>query len=98
MIFIQVFQTKKQIDVLSDVLENTVFDTNIPFKLTGRAFQLLTDIFLFYDFSVQNFFLSYKVSISFVFFSSFVFIFFVLLWQFWLIKFLDMYDTTFLCK
>ena len=64
MIFIQVFQTKKQIDVLSDVLENTVFDTNIPFKLTGRAFQLLTDIFLFYDFSVQNFFLSYKEYIS----------------------------------
>ncbi|XP_026298436.1 origin recognition complex subunit 3 isoform X3 [Apis mellifera] len=58
---VQVFQTKKQIDVLSDVLENTVFDTNIPFKLTGRAFQLLTDIFLFYDFSVQNFFLSYKI-------------------------------------
>lgn len=32
-----------------------------PFKLTGRAFQLLTDIFLFYDFSVKGFLQGYKL-------------------------------------
>lgn len=61
---------KKQIDMLSDVLENTVFSTNIPFKLTGRAFQLLTDIFLFYDFSVETFLQSFKVLLLFLFLSS----------------------------
>ncbi|XP_076379129.1 origin recognition complex subunit 3 isoform X3 [Megalopta genalis] len=58
---VQVFHSPTQINILSDVLENIVFCTNIPFKLTGRAFQLLTDIFLFYDFSVENFLQSYKV-------------------------------------
>ena len=57
---VQVFHTQTQINILSDVLENTVFCTQIPFKLTGRAFQLLTDIFLFYDFSVESFLQSYK--------------------------------------
>ena len=57
---------QKQIDILSDVLEKTVFCTNIPFKLIGRAFQFLTDIFLFYDFSVENFLHSYKVPIYFI--------------------------------
>ncbi|XP_076173479.1 origin recognition complex subunit 3 isoform X2 [Ptiloglossa arizonensis] len=58
---VKVFHMQTQINVLSDVLENTVFCSNIPFKLTGRAFQLLTDIFLFYDFSVENFLQSYKI-------------------------------------
>ena len=58
---VQVFHTQTQIHILSDVLENTVFCTEIPFKLTGRAFQLLTDIFLFYDFSVESFLQSYKM-------------------------------------
>ncbi|XP_003486245.1 origin recognition complex subunit 3 isoform X1 [Bombus impatiens] len=58
---VQVFHMQKQINILSDVLEKTVFCTNIPFKLTGRAFQFLTDIFLFYDFSVENFLHSYKI-------------------------------------
>lgn len=46
---------------LSDVLESTVFSTKIPFKLIGRAFQLLADVFLFYDFSVDNFLKNYKM-------------------------------------
>ncbi|KAK1134513.1 hypothetical protein K0M31_007294 [Melipona bicolor] len=58
---VQVFHMQKQIDILSDVLEKTVFCINIPFKLIGRAFQFLTDIFLFYDFSVENFLHSYKI-------------------------------------
>ncbi|XP_076621406.1 origin recognition complex subunit 3 [Colletes latitarsis] len=58
---VQVFHTQIQVNILSDVLENIVFCSEIPFKLTGRAFQLLTDIFLFYDFSVENFLQSYKI-------------------------------------
>ncbi|XP_076287775.1 origin recognition complex subunit 3 [Lasioglossum baleicum] len=58
---VQVFHSPTQINILSDVMENIVFSTDIPFKLTGRAFQLLTDIFLFYDFSVENFLYGYKI-------------------------------------
>ncbi|XP_018059490.1 PREDICTED: origin recognition complex subunit 3 [Atta colombica] len=58
---VQVFYTQTQVKTLADVLENTVFSTKIPFKLIGRAFQLLTDIFLFYDFSVDNFLQNYKI-------------------------------------
>ncbi|EFN63928.1 Origin recognition complex subunit 3 [Camponotus floridanus] len=56
-----VFHTQTQVEALSDVLENTVFSSKIPFKLIGRAFQLLTDIFLFYDFSVDNFLQNFKI-------------------------------------
>ncbi|EZA61918.1 Origin recognition complex subunit [Ooceraea biroi] len=49
------------IKTLSDVLDATVFSSNIPFRLIGRVFQLLTDIFLFYDFSVDNFLQNYKI-------------------------------------
>ncbi|XP_025155022.1 origin recognition complex subunit 3 [Harpegnathos saltator] len=58
---VQVFYTQTQVETLSDVLESTVFSTEIPFKLIGRAFQLLTDIFLFYDFSVDHFLQNYKI-------------------------------------
>ncbi|KAL0123475.1 hypothetical protein PUN28_005767 [Cardiocondyla obscurior] len=58
---VQVFYTQTQVKTLANVLESTVFSTKIPFKLIGRAFQLLTDIFLFYDFSVDNFMQNYKI-------------------------------------
>ncbi|XP_011641355.1 origin recognition complex subunit 3 [Pogonomyrmex barbatus] len=58
---VQVFHTQTQVKTLSDVLESTVFTSTIPFKLIGRAFQLLTDIFLFYDFSVDIFLQNYKL-------------------------------------
>lgn len=58
---VQVFHTQTQVETLSDVLESTVFSSKIPFKLIGRAFQLLTDIFLFYDFSVDNFLQNFKI-------------------------------------
>ncbi|XP_015431243.1 PREDICTED: origin recognition complex subunit 3 [Dufourea novaeangliae] len=58
---VQVFHTQTQMNILSEVIENIVFCTNIPFKLTGRAFQLLTDIFLFYDFSVEHFLQNYRI-------------------------------------
>lgn len=57
----QVFYTQRQDKSLSDILEGTVFSGKTSFMLTGRAFQLLTDIFLFYDFSVDSFLQGYKV-------------------------------------
>lgn len=73
---------QKQINILSDVLEKTVFCTNIPFKLTGRAFQFLTDIFLFYDFSVENFLHSYKVLVYFILCLQFFFISYIRFFSF----------------
>ncbi|XP_008202890.1 origin recognition complex subunit 3 [Nasonia vitripennis] len=60
---IQVFHTQKQVDSLSDVLDGIVLAPNIPFKLTGRAFKLLIDIFIWYDFSVKSYLQSYKVCV-----------------------------------
>jgi len=34
---------------------------NIPFKLTGRAFKFLVEVFLYYDFSVNSFLQSLRV-------------------------------------
>ncbi|XP_063988674.1 origin recognition complex subunit 3 [Diachasmimorpha longicaudata] len=58
---VKVFHTQTQIKSLSDVLEGTVLSGKTSFMLTGRAFQLLTDIFLFYDFSVHGFLQGYKL-------------------------------------
>ncbi|KAK0091384.1 hypothetical protein PV326_003305 [Microctonus aethiopoides] len=58
---VQVFHTPTQMKSLSDVLEGTVLSGKTPFKLTGSAFKLLTDIFLFYDFSVDNFLQGFKI-------------------------------------
>ncbi|XP_066589757.1 origin recognition complex subunit 3 isoform X2 [Prorops nasuta] len=60
---LRVFQTPKQDKSLSELIENIIFSSKIPFKLIGSAFQLLTDIFLFYDFSVDNFLKNYKFCI-----------------------------------
>ncbi|XP_011498206.1 PREDICTED: origin recognition complex subunit 3 [Ceratosolen solmsi marchali] len=58
---VQVFHTPTQLKNLSYILDDIVLSSNIPFKLTGRAFKLLVDIFLYYDFSVQSFLQSYKI-------------------------------------
>ncbi|XP_012254111.2 origin recognition complex subunit 3 isoform X2 [Athalia rosae] len=58
---VQVFQAQSQVKSLSSVFEGIVLSTETSFKLTGRAFQLLTDIFLFYDFSVRGFLEGYKL-------------------------------------
>ncbi|XP_047365603.1 origin recognition complex subunit 3 isoform X3 [Vespa velutina] len=58
---IKVLHMQTQIKSLADILEGTIFSSDISFRLTGRAFQLLTDIFLFYDFSVDRFLQNYKL-------------------------------------
>lgn len=58
---IKVLHMQTQVKSLADLLEVTILSPDILFKLTGRAFQLLTDIFLFYDFSVDRFLQNYKL-------------------------------------
>ncbi|KAK2584685.1 hypothetical protein KPH14_007025 [Odynerus spinipes] len=58
---VKVLHMQTQIKSLGDILEGTIFSSDILFRLTGRAFQLLTDIFLFYDFSVDRFLQNYKL-------------------------------------
>ncbi|XP_015175736.1 PREDICTED: origin recognition complex subunit 3 isoform X2 [Polistes dominula] len=58
---VKVLHMQTQIKSLADILEGTIFSTDIFFRLTGRAFQLLTDIFLFNDFSVDRFLQHYKL-------------------------------------
>ncbi|KAG7211303.1 hypothetical protein KM043_010600 [Ampulex compressa] len=60
-LLVEVFHMQTQMMILSDVVERTVFSSDIPFKLIGKAFQFLTDIFLFYDFSVESFLAGYKI-------------------------------------
>ncbi|KAF7382393.1 hypothetical protein HZH68_015312 [Vespula germanica] len=58
---IKVLHMQTQVKSLADILEGMIFSPDISFRLTGRAFQLLTDIFLFYDFSVDRFLQNYKL-------------------------------------
>ncbi|XP_014612811.1 PREDICTED: origin recognition complex subunit 3 [Polistes canadensis] len=58
---VKVLHMQTQIKSLADILEGTIFSSDILFRLTGRAFQLLTDIFLFNDFSVDRFLQHYKL-------------------------------------
>lgn len=51
-----------QLQSLSDTLEGIICSHNVPFKLTGKAFQFLEQMFLFYDLSVDGFLQAYKVS------------------------------------
>ncbi|XP_051171471.1 origin recognition complex subunit 3 [Leptopilina boulardi] len=61
---IKVFSTQTQLLSLSDILEGIVFSHNVPFKLTGKAFKFLEDMFLFYDLSVDGFLQAYKICLA----------------------------------
>lgn len=58
---VQVFHTETQVKKLSEILLGTVLSHKIPLKLTRRAFPLITEIFLYYDFSVHCFLQGYKL-------------------------------------
>ncbi|KAL4706515.1 hypothetical protein ACJJTC_015713 [Scirpophaga incertulas] len=59
-LLIKVFQPHSSPVYLNQVLENIFLTHTSPFHLSGRAFQLLIDVFLFYDFSVKGLIQSYK--------------------------------------
>lgn len=59
---LSIFQSEPSVANLNKVLESVLLTPYCPFHLSGNMFKLLTDIFLFYDFSVKGFVEGFKVS------------------------------------
>ncbi|XP_050663609.1 origin recognition complex subunit 3 isoform X2 [Leptidea sinapis] len=59
-LLIKVFHSHPSHVYMNQVLENIFLTHTSPFHLSGKAFELLTDVFLFYDFSVTGFVQSIK--------------------------------------
>ncbi|XP_047514983.1 origin recognition complex subunit 3 [Pieris napi] len=59
-LLIKVFHSQPSHVYMNQVLENIFLTHSSPFHLSGKAFELLTDVFLFYDFSVTGIIQSIK--------------------------------------
>lgn len=59
-ISIKVFSSQPSTAYLNNILENVFFTGHCPFSLSGNVFNLLTDIFLFYNLSVTGFVKHFK--------------------------------------
>ncbi|XP_066259603.1 origin recognition complex subunit 3 [Euwallacea similis] len=59
---VQIFKCQPSTVHLNNVLEELLFTPFCPFQLGGRVFDLFTEIFLFYDFSVHNFVQNIKIA------------------------------------
>nr|CAD7402174.1 unnamed protein product [Timema poppensis] len=57
---IQVFHSQSSTDLLNIVVDKVLLSSDCPFHLGDKTFQLLIDIFLFYDFSVHGFIQGFK--------------------------------------
>ncbi|XP_014219499.1 origin recognition complex subunit 3 [Copidosoma floridanum] len=57
----QVFRMKNQVEILENVLDGIISSPDIPFKIIGGTFDMLVDIFLWYNFSVEDFLKSCKI-------------------------------------
>lgn len=67
---IKVFSSQPSTTYLNNILEKVFFTGHCPFLLSGKVFNLLTDIFLFYDLSVTGFVKHFKVSGNYSFLSG----------------------------
>ncbi|KAM5257183.1 origin recognition complex subunit 3 [Ctenodactylus gundi] len=52
---IELFQSLSCKEHLTTVLDKLLFTTQYPFKISEKVLQVLTNIFLYHDFSIQNF-------------------------------------------
>ncbi|XP_014363430.2 origin recognition complex subunit 3 [Papilio machaon] len=59
-LLMKVFHSHSSPVYMNQVLENIFLTHTSPFHLSGKAFELLTDVFLFYDFSVAGLLQSIK--------------------------------------
>ncbi|NXH18952.1 ORC3 protein, partial [Bucco capensis] len=59
---IELFQSLSCKDHLSTIIEKVLLTPQFPFKLGGKVLQVLFNIFLYHDFSVQNFIKGYQLS------------------------------------
>ncbi|KFV66872.1 Origin recognition complex subunit 3, partial [Dryobates pubescens] len=60
---IELFQSLSCKDHLSTVIDKLLLTTQFPFKLGEKVLQVLINIFLYHDFSVQNFIKGYQLCI-----------------------------------
>lgn len=63
-ISIHVFNSQPSTVYLNNILEDMFLTLDCPFQLGGKVFNLFTDIFLFYDLSVNNFIQNIKVGMK----------------------------------
>nr|CAJ38812.1 putative origin recognition complex subunit 3 protein [Platynereis dumerilii] len=56
------FQAPPSSQYLTSAIQNILLTTSVPLKLGSKVFNLLMDLFLYHDFSVQNFIRGYKFS------------------------------------
>lgn len=61
-ITVKVFQSVASPVILNNVIDHVLLAPDCPFRLSGTTFRMLTDIFLFYDFSVHGFVQGLKVN------------------------------------
>ncbi|KAJ4436818.1 hypothetical protein ANN_16950 [Periplaneta americana] len=66
----EVFHSEPSITYLNQVIDKVLLTSKCPFHLDDRTFKLLTDIFLFYDFSVHGFIQHFKYCMIEHFFNS----------------------------
>ncbi|XP_063706309.1 origin recognition complex subunit 3 [Culicoides brevitarsis] len=59
-ITVKVFQADPSPVILNNVIDQVLLSPDCPFHLSGTTFRMLTDIFLFYDFSVHGFVQGFK--------------------------------------
>ncbi|XP_031757319.1 origin recognition complex subunit 3 isoform X1 [Xenopus tropicalis] len=60
---IELFQSMSCTEHLATVVDQLLLTNHFPFKLSGRALQVLITIFLYHDFSVQNFIKGLQLSV-----------------------------------
>ncbi|XP_021077776.1 origin recognition complex subunit 3 isoform X5 [Mus pahari] len=60
---IELFQSLSCKEHLTVILDKLLLTTQFPFKLSKKALQVLTNIFLYHDFSIQNFIKGIKLSL-----------------------------------
>lgn len=60
---IELFQSLSCKEHLTVVLDKLLLTPQFPFKLSKKALQVLTNIFLYHDFSIQNFIKGLKLSL-----------------------------------
>ncbi|XP_037698778.1 origin recognition complex subunit 3 isoform X1 [Choloepus didactylus] len=60
---IELFQSLSCKEHLTTVLDKVLLTTQFPFKLSEKVLQVLTNIFLYHDFSIQNFIKGLQLSL-----------------------------------
>lgn len=58
---LNVFQTEPATSMLNKILESTILTPKSSFQLSGKSFNVLMEIFLFFDFSLNGFVKGFKI-------------------------------------